>query len=222
MISRPQERVPWQNPHQVAEVQAHDQPAPEEDDAATLCKHFFSPARYYCTETACYPCGAVIAWTLFDWSESPTNILHFLATIFSTPRSRPDYICVDKGCQILRTAVVNGSFETTWKDTRFIVDTYHYSNHKRTDNLCQTWCNPSPLDGGQPNLVVQDIDHNGEPYYRRAFNTQASEQLNAWIAGFAGILKRMTIHNFNWFLHAMLYLHTKRVIAAQGKKKQAA
>jgi hypothetical protein len=32
----------------------------------------------------------------------------------------------------------------------------------------------------------------------------------------------MTIHNFNWFLHAMLYLHTKRVIAAQGKKKQAA
>lgn len=171
---------------------------------------------------ACFPCGVVIAWTLFDRSESPTNILGFLADIFPTPQSRPSYICVDKGCQILRTAVVNGSFETTWKDSRFIVDTYHYSNHKRTDELCQTWCNPAPLDGSQPNLVIQDTDRNGSAYFKRAFNTQASEQLNAWISGFSGILKRMSVHNFNWLLHAMLYLHSKRVIAAQAAKKRAA
>ncbi|TEB26985.1 hypothetical protein FA13DRAFT_1635316 [Coprinellus micaceus] len=219
MISRPQEQVPWQNPRRNAEVQAHDQPAPEDDDAIIQKAHYFGPSKYYCTETACYPCGAVLAWALFDRSESPTNILHFLASLFPTPESRPTYICIDKGCQVFRTAVVNGSFETTWKNTRFIVDTYHYSNHKRTDNLCQTWCNPSPLDGSQPNLVIQETDDHGDLYYKRAFNTQACEQLNAWIAGFAGILKRMTIHNFNWFLHAMLYLHTKRVIAAKAAKK---
>ncbi|TEB11403.1 hypothetical protein FA13DRAFT_1652896 [Coprinellus micaceus] len=53
---------------------------------------------------------------------------------------------------------------------------------------------------------------------RRSFNTQASEQLNAWLAGFAQILRCMTAINFQWFLHAMLYLHTKRVLQRQAEK----
>ncbi|KAF6756534.1 hypothetical protein DFP72DRAFT_783541, partial [Ephemerocybe angulata] len=48
-----------------------------------------------------------------------------------------------------------------------------------------------------------------------AFNTQASEQLNSWIAGYEQILKRMTIANFYWFLHLVLYLHTKFVLQKQ-------
>ena len=47
---------------------------------------------------------------------------------------------------------------------------------------------------------------------KRAFNTQACEQLNGWIGGFESILKRMTIHNFNWFLHVMLFYHTRNVL----------
>ena len=61
----------------------------------------------------------------------------------------------------------------------------------------------------------------GRPYAKRAFNTQVCEQLNAWLGGFAPILKHMTPGNFNWFLHAMLFYHTKHIIAQQKRKAKA-
>jgi hypothetical protein len=47
---------------------------------------------------------------------------------------------------------------------------------------------------------------------------QACEQLNAWLGGFENILKRMTPGNFDWFLHAMLFYHTRHVIERQHTK----
>ncbi|KIL55371.1 hypothetical protein M378DRAFT_50180, partial [Amanita muscaria Koide BX008] len=89
-----------------------------------------------------------------------------------------------------------------WLETsRFIVDAYHYTNHKVSDTLCKEWCNPAPLNGSAPNLVIAERDGQGQLYYKRAFNTQACEQLNAWLGGFESILKRMTPGNFDWFLH---------------------
>lgn len=182
-------------------------------------KNHFSPARFYCVETICAPCGVVIAWTKFDWSESTTKILKFLESVYRTEESRPDYICIDKGCQVLQTAVTNGSWDTTWKKTsRFIVDTYHYTNHRSSDYLCQKYCNPVPADGSAPNLVVIGYNNQGQAYVKKAFNTLVCEQLNAWLGGYASILKRMTAGNFNWFLHAMLFYHTKYVIAKQKRK----
>ena len=67
--------------------------------------------------------------------------------------------------------------------------------------------------------MVVDTDRQGQQYYKRAFNTQACEQLNAWLGGFESILKRMTPSNFNWFLHVMLFYHTRLVIEKQSKKK---
>ncbi|KAF9492992.1 hypothetical protein BDN71DRAFT_1508969 [Pleurotus eryngii] len=43
------------------------------------------------------------------------------------------------------------------------------------NNPADTWCNPAPLNGDAPNLVVVDEDKEGKPYYKRAFNTQACE-----------------------------------------------
>jgi len=60
-------------------------------------------------------------------------------------------------------------------------------------------------------------DKNGKSYWKRAFNTQACEQLNSWLGGFESILKRMTVGNFNWFLHTMLFCHTKYVIEKQQR-----
>ena len=97
------------------------------------------------------------------------------------------------------------------------MDSYHYINHCTTDYLCCKYCNPAPLNGSAPNLVEIVEDKNGQSHYKRAFNTQASEQLNACIGGFESILKRMAVGNFNWFLHTMLFVHTERVIE---KKKQ--
>ena len=71
------------------------------------------------------------------------------------------------------------------------------------------------MDGSAPNLVVVESDSHGRQYYKRAFNTQACEQLNAWLGGFEQILKRMTSGNFDWFLHTMLVYHTSQVMERQ-------
>lgn len=42
--------------------------------------------------------------------------------------------------------------------------------------------------------------------------------MNAWLGGFESILKRMTPSNFDWFLHAMLFYHTRHVIEKQESK----
>ena len=51
--------------------------------------------------------GAVHDWTLFDKSESPTNILIFLDAAYPTPDVRPDYVYINKGCQVLCTSISN-------------------------------------------------------------------------------------------------------------------
>ena len=38
--------------------------------------------------------------------------------------------------------------------------------------------------------------------------------------GYQTILKRMSLGNFNWFLHTMLFLHTERVIKRQVEKQK--
>jgi hypothetical protein len=117
----------------------------------------------------------VIAWAKFAKSESPTNILGFLESVFPTEESRPDYICIDKACAVLRTAITNHSWDRVWKKTiHFIVDAYHYINYQTTDYLCRKWCNPAPLDGSAPNLVIVEKDKNGNNYYKCTFNTQVN------------------------------------------------
>jgi len=87
----------------------------------------------------------------------------------------------------MKTAVTNKSWDI-WKQTsHFIVDTYHYTNHKATDSMCREWCNPAPPDGSQPNLVGEHIDENGNVQQFHEFNTEACEQLNAWLGGFESI-----------------------------------
>ena len=168
MLRQAGENVPWQ-PRTERVPQPHDEPAPD----IPMSKNYFSARRFYCVETICTPCGAVIAWTKFDKSESPTQILNFLESVYPTEESRPDYVCIDKACAVLHTCITNGSWERDWKKTtRFIVDSYHYVNHRTDDFLCRKWCNPASLNGSAPNLVVSDTDSRGHIFYKRAFNTQ--------------------------------------------------
>lgn len=215
MLQRPNEQLPWQSENNRS-LQPHD----EEASSVPQRKHFFSPSRFYCVETICAPCGVVKAWAKFAKAESPTNILRFMDSVYPTPESHPAYVCIDKACLVLRTAVANPDFSSWTTTSRFIVDAYHYQNHRTTDWMCQTYCNPAPTDGSAPNLVVVEHDNQGRPQYKRAFNTQACEQLNAWMGGFESILKRMVPGNFNWFLHAMLCYHTKFVIEKKKEKEK--
>jgi hypothetical protein len=138
--------------------------------------------------------------------------------VYPTEESRPSYICIDKACAVLRHSIVNHSWDEWSKTSWFIVDSYHYINHCVSDLICRKYCNPASLDGSAPNLVIAAYDKKGKPYYKRAFNTQACEQLNAWLGGYESILRKMTTGNFNWFLHTMLFLHTQMVIQKQAER----
>ena len=85
------------------------QPHDEDPDSQSRKDNHFVPPCFYHVETICAPCGAVHAWTLFDKAESPTHILNFLDAVYPTPDVRPDYVCIDKGYQVLHTAISNGS-----------------------------------------------------------------------------------------------------------------
>ncbi|KAF9456835.1 hypothetical protein BDZ94DRAFT_1292675 [Collybia nuda] len=195
-INRPAENLPWQTAT-VPFRQAHDEHALEGERS-----NYFTASHYYCVETICAPYGVVTAWTKFDKSESPTKILEFLEKVYPTEESKPAYICIDKACLVLRTAVANGSWDRVWKSTTCFIK----------------WCNPAPKDGSAPNLVVVAYDNCGNPYYKRAFNTQACEQLNTWLGGFDSIIRRMKPSNFDWFLHAMMFYHTRYVIEKQASR----
>jgi hypothetical protein len=39
-----------------------------------------------------------------------------------------------------------------------------------------------------------------------------------WLGGFQPILNQITVDNFNWFLHYLLFLLTQRVIKKQREK----
>jgi hypothetical protein len=168
MLRRPEENMEWlPNPIQ-HDHHPHDGPALPD----RAVKNYFSPNRYYCVETVCAPCGTVIAWTKFARSESPSHIIAFLNKIYPTLESRPAYICIDKACVVLKHLNATKTLEDWFKTTRFIVDSYHYTNHKATDVICSTWCNPAPTDGSAPNLVIPAIDKFGNDCLQRAFNTQ--------------------------------------------------
>ena len=213
-LRQPDETWPW-----MSQSNNNSQPH-DEDQGGQRIRNYFTPPRFYCVETICAPCGVVVAWAKFAKSESPANIMSFLEKVYPTADSRPDYVCIDKACLVLRSCLVNGKWDEWKHTTRFIVDTYHYSNHRTTDQLCRNQCNPAPMNGSSPNLVIAGRTSNGQQYYKHAFNTQACEQLNAWLGGFEQILKRMTAGNFNWFLHTMLFYHTRHVITKQTQRER--
>jgi hypothetical protein len=77
--------------------------------------------------------------------------------------------------------------------------------------LCRTWCNPAPANGTQPDLVIAQEDDSGEVHLTRAFNTETSEQLNAWLNGFEAQMRQMTDYNFDFFMHSILLIYKDAV-----------
>jgi hypothetical protein len=165
-----EEHLPWLLPNRDRNQQPHNKPAPAQQERVT----YFSLNCFYCVETMCAPCDVVIAWAKFAKVKLPTNILRLLETMFPTADSRPNYVCIDKACLVLKHAIENGTWDIWRTTTRFIVDSYHYMNHRMSNYLCRKWCNPAPLNGSGPNLVVVERDGYSRQHYKCAFNTQVS------------------------------------------------
>ena len=79
----------------------HDDSDSDSEPEPGYLPNYFTPKRFYCIENICTSCGLVLAWPKFDRAESPTKILEFLASVYPEEQNRPDYVCIDKACQVL-------------------------------------------------------------------------------------------------------------------------
>ncbi|TFK24750.1 hypothetical protein FA15DRAFT_740401, partial [Coprinopsis marcescibilis] len=119
----------------------------------------------------------------------------------------PNYLAYDNACDLLHHIITQNEQDPWLKSTKFIVDLWHYIGHRATDNLCQFWCNPAPIDGSQPDLIVLQMDAHGQVHATRAYNLETAEQLNSWIAWYESQLRQMTDVAFDFFIHSLLLLY---------------
>ncbi|KAJ6479635.1 hypothetical protein C8R45DRAFT_1054414 [Mycena sanguinolenta] len=200
----------------------HVQLQPLGETPGAQVAHTFKAKRIYCVETIQWACGVPIAWGKCYKSESTPQVLSFINKIWGDcPELRPGFIAYDKACDLLRHIVTQNQDDLWIKSTKFIVDAFHYINHRATDVLCRTRCNPAPMDGSQPDLVLTEVDERGVIHQTRAFNTETAEQLNSWLNGFESQLQQMTDVNFDFFVHVLMLIYGEMVekkIRSKGKE----
>jgi hypothetical protein len=182
--------------------------------------HTFKAKTIYCIQTVQWACGIPVGWGKCYRSESAPQVLGILNNIWEDyPESRPSYIAYDDACDLLRHIVTQNPTDLWLATTKFIVDAWHYIGHRATDILCRTRCNPAPMDGSQPDLVLTEVDENGDAHQTRAFNTETAEQLNSWLNGFESQLRQMSDVNFDFFMHVLMLIYAETVekrIASKG------
>ena len=146
---------------------------------ADIEENRFRARRTYCLQTIQWSCGIPISWGICFESESPTQVFELLEFTWPDSQNRPAFIAYDKACKLLAHIATHPEKQGWLDTTHFIVDAWHYINHRVTDVLCRTWCNPNPDDGSQPDLVIPNPGPNGTTILSRAFNTETAEQLNS-------------------------------------------
>ncbi|KAF8998723.1 hypothetical protein BDQ17DRAFT_780463 [Cyathus striatus] len=99
-----------------------------------------------------------ISTMYLDMDVTESQIIDFLEFVYPTPNVRPSYVCIDKACMVLRHLITSCDWNIWKTTTRFVVDSFHYINHRVGDYLCCKFCNPSPLNGSAPNLVLVERD----------------------------------------------------------------
>ncbi|KAF8512191.1 hypothetical protein JB92DRAFT_2723848 [Gautieria morchelliformis] len=196
--------------HQVGIVRVHrpqDMWNPEDLDVG----HTFRVRHIYCLQTLQWACGVPIGFGKCYGSESTPQVcaqFHFS----DVPHTIwPTSIHVLNACSLL-CHMARQNINEPWLDsTCFIVDAWHYINHQLSDLLCRTRCNPSPRNGSQPDLLLQTTDPTtGRTQAAWAFNTEAAEQLNAWLDGFEAQLRQMSDFNYDFTIQVGLLLYKEK------------
>ncbi|KAJ7473665.1 hypothetical protein B0H11DRAFT_2282525 [Mycena galericulata] len=174
--------------------------------------HTFKAKTTYCLQTVQWACGFPIGWGKCYRSESPSQVVRILDNIWvDYPQSKPSFVAYDDACSLLRHIVTQNPHSPWLATTKFIVDAWHYIGHRATDVLCRLWCNPAPVDGSQPDLIIVEEDANGDKHQTRAFNTETAEQLNSWLTGFESQLRQMSDVNYDFFIHVLMMIYSEKV-----------
>ena len=174
--------------------------------------HTFRAQSVYCLQTVQWACGVPIGWGKCYKSESSPQVLAIIDRIWSShPEFWPSFLAYNDACDLLRHIVTQNEEDLWLRSTKFIVDAWHYIGHCTTDALCRLWCNLAPTNGSQPDLVITEVDMNGQAHTTRAFNTETAEQLNSWLDGFEAQLTQMSAVNYNFFVHSLMMVYKEAV-----------
>jgi hypothetical protein len=183
---------------------------PLQDTPGANVVHIFWAGSTYCIQTVQWACGTPIGWGKCYKSESAPQVLAIIDRIWANhTEAKPSFEAYNDACDLLRHIVTQQPDSDWLRTTKFIVDVWHYIGHRATDVLCQVWCNPAPTNGSQPDLVLTEVDDDGQTHTTRAFNTEMAEQLNSWLDGFEAQLNQMTDVNFDFFIHSLFLLFTE-------------
>ncbi|KAF8485524.1 hypothetical protein JB92DRAFT_2836847 [Gautieria morchelliformis] len=184
---------------------------PDQEDAEADLGHTFHARRTYCVQTIQWACGMRIGWGKCYEIESVSQALQLVNFWFPPEEAGPAFIVYDNACKLLAHIVTQNAHDLWLTTTRFVVDAWHYINHRSTDRLCQE-C--------QPDLVILERDGTGQMRASRAFNTEVGEQFNAWMDGFESQLRQMTDFNFDFFIHSVMILYKEEVEQrVEGKQR---
>ncbi|KAJ7923681.1 hypothetical protein B0H13DRAFT_1463590, partial [Mycena leptocephala] len=127
------------------------------------------------------------------------------------PDSKPSFIAYDDACSLRRHIVTQDPNDPWLSMTKLIVDAWHYIGHRATEILCHLWCNPAPVNGSQPDLILIEHDDNGVAHQTRAFNTETAEQLNSRLSSFESQLRQMSDINYDFFIHVLMMTYGEGV-----------
>jgi hypothetical protein len=113
----------------------------------TAVKHYWQAHYIKVVEIAIMACGTPLSHTKFLLAEGTNNIAHFMNDIWppNHPEQWPNYLAVDKGCQVMTTLDTRGELLTTggwYSTTKLKVDPWHYNGHQ-IDALCVKYYNPT-------------------------------------------------------------------------------
>lgn len=163
-----------------------------------IFKARFGRQRTHNEQTLVRPCGIIFARATMFNAEAVSNFLVMVKNTFSVPGAhKPEHIMYDTNC---------GASEQARKDPWFdgigmSVDVWHFKNkHSVTHEWCQKNCNPAMF----PELM--------DPLMKWFFNTSVAEQTNAWLGGYASMVREMLPAKYDFFLDEMIRLRNTEVL----------
>ena len=206
VIRRSQGTRVGDQPERLSNIQAELPPLG--DTPGNRVIHTFRARSVYCIQTIQWACGTPIGWGKCYNGESLPEVLEILNRTWDEHNDlRPSFLAYDKACDLLRHVVTQNPADSWLQSTRFIVDAWHYIGHRATDAICRLWCNPSPSDGSQPDLVVTQTDDDGNVHTTRAFNTETAEQFNSWLEGFEAQVRQMSDVTYDFYIHVLMMVY---------------
>lgn len=132
-----------------------------------------------------WACGCPAGWEKLYSNEDVPELLDFLDGICDDPTQLPSILAYDNACKILAYIAPRPELHHWLRRVQLIVDSFHFAGHSKNDVLCRTFCDPAPLDGSAPDLVIPLVQvepkdsrkRSRTPLkrsFRRAFNTEVS------------------------------------------------